>query len=287
MKKSGLIILIGMAVNNLVTVALAQPRYSTSDVDFYNIFNMHYTSIGIPTGDSVHIYGRTSSTVSPGWCLIGSQVIPKGTISMSGNIGKTIFLTKEMVIFEESGRCDTLHFNSELPPINPRLWIRTPHSTEPESYFLSGEKNVCYYREYDETQKRFKWQISDQLNPYMFEENRTQPILNDTDGFYKLYAFIPGSGDEYLAALFKFRLSFYRYPMVHDSLRSDEILETSELNFPLPQGTITAFIYDFKYIAVVLQEQIDFYGFDKEHKKWIKEDGIPSLHFAGLYPDKK
>lgn len=278
MKKNGLIILIGILVNNLVTVALAQPRYRTTDIDFSNIFNMSYTSIGIPVGDSVHIYGRTPSIAPSGWRFIASEAIPKGTISISGNIRKTIFLTKKSILFKENSRYDTLCFNSGLKPIDPRLWVRTPNSTEAESYFLSGEKSVCYYREYDEAEKRFKWQISDRLNPYMFKENRTQPILNDQDGFYKLYSFIPGGGEEYLAALFKFRLSFYRYPMAHDSLRSD--VEPSELNFSLPQGTITAFIYDFKYIAVVLQEQIDFYGFDQEQKKWIKEDGIPPLRFA-------
>lgn len=188
---------------------------------------------------------------------------------------------------KEYGRYDTLRFHAGLPPTNPRLWICSPHSTGVESYFLSGEKNVCYYREYDEDQKQFVWQVSDQLNPHLFKENRTQPVLKDKDGFYKRYSFIPGGGSEYLAAVFKYRISFYRYPTIHDAQLRDKIIAPSELNFSRPQGAVTAFIYDFKYIAVVSQEQIDFYGFDRAQKKRSKAKGIPPLRFTSLNQEKQ
>ncbi|RQP14778.1 MAG: hypothetical protein EAS52_16840 [Parapedobacter sp.] len=285
MYKNGFLLLITIVAYSLSTVLLAQSK-AGMDIDFTNIYNTHNTSIGIPVRDSVYIYNPSSSKSPTNWSVIESLSIPEGTIAMDGNIGKNIFMTKETIIFEEYGRYDTLRFHAGLPPIDPRLWIRTPHSTEVESYFLSGEKNVCYYREYDEDQKQFVWQVSDQLNPHMFKENRTQPVLKDKDGFYKLYSFIPGGGSEYLAAVFKHRISFFRYPMLHDALLGDKIIAPSELDFTLPQGAVTAFIYDFKYIAVVSQEQIDFYGFDSAQKKWKKAKGIPSLRFASLNQEK-
>lgn len=284
MYKNGFLLLITIVAYSLSTVLLAQSK-AGMDIDFTNIYNTHNTSIGIPIRDSVYIYNPSSTKSPTNWSLIDSLTIPEGTIAMDGNIGKNIFLTKETIIFEEYGRYDTLHFDTGLPPIDPRLWIRTPHSTEAESYFLSGEKNVCYYREYHEDEKRFVWQVSDRLNQ-LFKENRTQPVLTDKDGFYKLYSFIPGGGSEYLAAVFKHRISFFRYPMLHDALLGDKIIAPSELDFTLPQGAVTAFIYDFKYIAVVSQEQIDFYGFDSAQKKWKKAKGIPSLRFASLNQEK-
>lgn len=285
MCKNGFLLLIMIGTYSLPTVLLAQSK-AGMDINFTNIYNTHYTSIGIPIRDSVYIYAPPSSKSPTNWSLIDSLAIPEGTVAMDGNIGKNIFMTKETVIFEEYGRYDTLRFHAGLPPIDPRLWIRTPHSTEVETYFLSGEKNVCYYREYSESEERFVWQVSDQLNPHMFKENRTQPVLTDKDGFYKLYSFIPGGGSEYLAAVFKHRISFFRYPTVHDALLGDKIIAPSELDFSLPQGAVTAFIYDFKYLTVVSSEQIDFYGFDSAQKKWKKAEGIPSLRFAFLNQDK-
>lgn len=286
MCKNGFLFLIMIVAYSLPTVLLAQSK-AGMDINFTNIYNTQYTCIGIPIRDSVYIYAPPSSKSPTNWSLIDCLAIPKGTIAMDGNIGKNIFMTKEMIIFEEYGRHDTLRFHDDLPPIDSRVWIHTPHSTETDSYFLSGEKNVCYYREYDESEKRFKWYITDQLSPYMFKENRTQPVLTDKDGFYKLYSFIPDGGSEYLAALFKYRISFFRYPMTQDTLLKDKIIEPSKLNFPLPQGAITAFIYDYKYVAVVLQGQIDFYGFDTKQKKWIKADRIPPFRFADVYNNKK
>jgi len=286
MCKNGFLRLIMVVAYSLPTVLLAQSK-AGMDIDFTNIYNTHYTSIGIPIRDTVYIFDPPSSKSPTNWSLIDSLAIPKGTIAMDGNIGKNIFMTKELVIFEEYGRYDTLRFHAGLPPIDPRLWIRTPHSTEVDSYFLSGEKNVSFYREYHEDEKRFVWHISDQLNPHMFKENRTQPVLTEKDGFYKIYSFIPAGGSEYLAAVFKHRISFYRYPTIHDAKLGDKIIAPSELNFSLPQGAVTAFIYDFKYLAVVLKEQIDFYGFDSAQKKWKKAEGIPHFRFADMYNNKK
>lgn len=235
MCKNGFLRLIMVVAYSLPTVLLAQSKAGMV-IDFTNIYNTHYTSIGIPVRDSVYIYDPSSSKSPTNWSLIDSPAIPEGTIAMDGNIGKNIFMTNETIIFEEYGRYDTLRFHAGLPPINPRLWICSPHSTGVESYFLSGEKNVCYYREYDEDQKQFVWQVSDQLNPHLFKENRTQPVLKDKDGFYKRYSFIPGGGSEYLAAVFKYRISFYRYPTIHDAQLRDKIIAPSELNFSLPQG---------------------------------------------------
>ena len=287
MHKNSFLIFLLIVANSLTMVMLAQPKHKITDIDFCNIFNTQYTYIGIPIRDSVYIYAPPPSKSPTNWPLIDRLAIPKGTLAIDGNIRKSTFMTKEAIIFEESSRYDTLQFQTELPRIAPRLWIRGPHSTEAESYFLSGEKNVCYYREYNEREDRLVWQISDQLSPHLFKENRTQPVLTDTDGFHRLYSFVPSGGGMYIAALFDQRISFYRYPTVHDTLLGAEIVEPSELSFLLPRGTVTAFIYDFRYIAVVSQERVDFYDFDNVQKKWIKADGIPSLRFAHLNQDKK
>lgn len=280
MHRNSFLIFLLIIANSLVTVA--QSKHDMADIDFYNIFNTRHTYIGIPIRDSVYIYTPPSSKEPTYWSPIASLAIPKGTIAIDGNIRKSAFLTEEAIIFEELGRYDTLHFQTELPRVDPRLWIRGPHSTETDSYFLSGEKNVCYYQEYNEHEDRLVWQISDQLSPHLFKENRTQPVLMDSDGFHRLYSFIPGGGGMYIAALFDQHISFYRYPTVQDTLLGDEIVEPSELSFPLPRRTMMAFIYDFRYIAVVSREQIDFYDFDHMQKKWIKEDEIPSLRFDPL-----
>ena len=268
-------------------VAVAQSKHDIADIDLSNIYNTQYTYIGIPIRDSVYIYAPPSSKSPTNWSLKNRLAIPEGTIAMDGNIRKTTFMTEKSILFVEQDRYDTLQFSEALPRRDPRLWIRGPHSTEAEYSFLLGEKNVCYYRSYDETQDRIVWKVSDQLNPNMFVENRTQPVLTDTDGFHRLYSFVPGGGGMYIVALFDQRISFYRYPTVHDTLLGAEIVEPSELNFPLPRETVTAFIYDFKYIAVVSQERVDFYDFDKGQKKWIKADGISPLRFAHLNQDKK
>src|SRR5690606_27469688 len=233
MCKKGFLFLITVAAYSMPMVLLAQSK-AGMDINFTNIYNTHYTSVGIPVRHTVYIYAPSLSKSPTNWSLMDRLVIPEGTIAMDGNIGKNIFMTKETIIFEESGRYDTLRFHAGLPPIDPRLWICSPHSTAVDSYFLSGEKNVCYYREYDEDQKQFVWQVSDQLNPHMFKENRTQPVLTDKVGFYKLYSFIPGGGSEYLAAVFKYRISFFRYPTIHDAQLGDKIIASSELNFSLP-----------------------------------------------------
>ncbi|WP_143037805.1 hypothetical protein [Paenimyroides marinum] len=83
-------------------------------------------------------------------------------------------------------------------------------------------------------------------------------ILTEKDGFHKLYLFISGGGNKYLAAVFEHWVSFFQYPTVYDALLRDKIIAPLKLNFSLPQGTVTAFIYDFKYMAVVLQERLIF-----------------------------
>lgn len=283
--RNSFVIFLLIVTNSLV--AVAQSKHDIADIDLSNIYNTQYTYIGIPIRDSVYIYAPPSSKSPTNWSLKNRLAIPEGTIAMDGNIRKTTFMTEKSILFVEQDRYDTLQFSEALPRRDPRLWIRTPHSTEAGSYFLSGEKNVCYYREYNEREDRLVWQISDQLNPHLFKENRTQPVLTDTDGFHRLYSFVPGGGGMYIAALFDQRISFYRYPTVHDTLLGAEIVEPSELNFPLPRETVTAFIYDFKYIAVVSQERVDFYDFDKGQKKWIKADRISPLRFAHLNQDKK
>src|SRR5690606_20225689 len=121
---------------------------------------------------------------------------------------------------------------------------------------------------------------------HMFKENRTQPVLTEKDGFHRLYSFTPAGGSEYLAAVFKHRIAFFRYPTVHDALLGDKIIAPSELDFSLPQDAVTAFIYDFKYLAVVSPEQIDFYSFDRAQKKWKKAERSTPLRFATLNQEK-
>lgn len=283
MSRNRVLIFVIIVLNGWVWNVLGQSKRAKEEIDFSNIFCARYTHVGIPAGDSVYFYRPTAKTASASWSSLAQSAIPNGAIAIDGNIRKNIFLTKEGVIFEESGRNDTLHFNSELPPTSPRLWIRTPHSTETDCYFLSGEKNVCYYQDYDEAEKRLKWYVSDQLNPYIFKENRMEPTLNDQDGFDKLYSFSVKGGAEYIAAVFKHQISFHRYPLVQDSLLSDIIIEPVALNFLLPEGTLTAFVYDYRYIAVVSQEQIDFYDFDKEQKKWIPYTPVPPLRFREVF----
>lgn len=279
--KNVFLILVMVVAHSLRTVLLAQSKAGL-EIDFTNIYNTHYTSIGIPVRDSVYIYNPPSSKSPTNWSHINRLVIPEGTVANDSNIGKNVFMTKEMVLFEECDRYDTLRFHIRLPSIGSCLWIRTPHSTEMDSYFLSGEKNISYYRKYHENEKWFVWQVSDQINPHIFKENRTQPVLNDKDSFYKLYSFIPAGGSEYLAAVFKHRISFFRFPTVHDALLGDKIIAPSKLDFALPQAALTPFIYNFKHLAVVSTGQIDFYGYDSAQKKWKKAEAIPSFRLTCL-----
>lgn len=281
------LVLITIWVNMLPTQLSGQAKAGREDIDFPNIFNTQYTCISIPVGDSLFVYAPPSAKSPTNWSLTDRLAIPGGTIAMDGNIGKNIFMKKQSVIFEEDGRYDSLCFDWGIPPIDPRLWIRTPHSTGVDSYFLSGEKSVCYFRDYKEDQKQFVWRIADQLNPHMFKENRTQPVLTEKAGFKKLYMFISRPGSEYLAGVFRNEVSFFRYPMVHDSLIADKIIAPLELNFSLPFQAISAFIYDFKYLAVVLQEGIYFYDFDSAKKNWRRTQKIPTLYFERLNQDKK
>ena len=277
-------VLIGVVVllESFAMLVLAQSKLAIPDTDYDRVFNTRYTYIGIPIRDSVYLYAPSRSSSPTNWSLIESISIPRGTLALDGNIRKNIFMTKEEIIFEELGQYDTLRFQAELPPINPRLWIRGPQSTEADTYFLSGEKNISYYREYDESKDRLVWKISDQLSPYLFKENRTQPLLTETADFKRLYSFTTGGGVLYIAALFDQWFSFYRYPTVHDELLGDEIMEPSDMSFSIPDGAVTAFVYDSKYIAVVLKEQIEFYDFDQARKKWIKAERIKPLRFAEL-----
>lgn len=281
MHRNDLLIFILLLVNSLFLTSLAQARQDLADVDFFNIYNTGHTYLGIPIGDSIYIYAPPSSKKPNEWSSVTNLAIPEGTLAIDGNIRKNIFMSKKAIIFEEMGRYDTLHFQTELPPIDPRVWIRGPQSTEAESYFLLGERNISYYRDYDEREDRLAWHISDQLSPHLFKENRTHPILTDSDDFLKLYSFTPGGG-LYIAALDNAGFFFYRYPTVHDELLGDEILEPAELSYPLPDRTITAFIYDSKYIAVVSQDQIAFYDFDIDQRKWVMADRILPFRFSTL-----
>ena len=278
------VIFLLIVTSSLVTVA--QSKHDIADIDLSNIYNTRYTYIGIPIRDSVYIYAPPSSKSSTNWSLKNRLAIPEGTIAMAGNIRKTAFMTEKCILFVEQGRYDTLQFSEALPRRDPRLWIRTLHSTEAEYSFLLGEKNVGYYRSYDEIQNRIVWKVSDQFNPNLFVENRTQPLLTDSNNFRRLYSFNPGGIWTYIAALYDHQISFYRYPTWYDTQFADEIIQGEELNFTLPKGCITAFIYDYKYIAVVSQEQISFYGFDKGQKKWIKASRPLSLRFGDLNQEK-
>src|SRR5690606_2910577 len=102
MYKNGFLLLITIVAYSLSTVLLAQSK-AGMDIDFTNIYNTHYTSIGIPVRDSVYIYDPSLSKSPTNWSLIDSLAIPEGTIAMDGNIGKNIFMTKETIIFEEYG----------------------------------------------------------------------------------------------------------------------------------------------------------------------------------------
>lgn len=282
--RNSFVIFLLIVTNSLV--AVAQSKHYIADIDLSNIYNTQYTYIGIPIRDSVYIYAPPSSKSPTNWSLSVSLSIPKGTLAIDGNIRKTAFMTEKCILFVEQGRYDTLQFSEALPRRDPRLWIRTLHSTEAEYSFLLGEKNVGYYRSYDETQDRIVWKVSDQLNPNMFVENRTQPLLTNNSSFRRLYSFKLGGIGTYIAALLDHEISFYRYPTWHDNQFADEIVQGEELNFTLPKGCIGAFIYDYKYIAVVSQEQISFYGFDKGQKKWIKAIRPLSLRFGDLNQEK-
>ncbi len=283
--RNSFVIFLLIVTNSLV--AVAQSKHDIADIDLSNIYNTQYTYIGIPIRDSVYIYAPPSSKSPTNWSLKNRLAIPEGTIAMDGNIRKTTFMTEKSILFVEQDRYDTLQFSEALPRRDPRLWIRTLHSTEAEYSFLLGEKNVGYYRSYDETQDRIVWKVSDQLNPNMFVENRTQPLLTNNSSFRRLYSFKLGGIGTYIAALFDHEISFYRYPTWYDAQFADEIMQGEELHFTLPEGCIGAFIYDYKYIAVVSQERVDFYDFDKGQKKWIKADRISPLRFAHLNQDKK
>lgn len=99
MCKNGFLLLIMIVAFSLPTVLLAQSK-SGMDIDFTKIYNTNYTSIDIPVRVSVYIYVPPSSKSPTNCSLTDNLATPEGTIAMDGNIGKNIFMTKEMIIFE-------------------------------------------------------------------------------------------------------------------------------------------------------------------------------------------
>ena len=258
-----------LLISTVVTVTLfvsmgfaQQPAYPelSGGADLSSAFNRSHTYIGIPAGHVVYTYAPPSDTADT-WRLIDSALIPSGTVGIDGNIRKLYFLQEDRIIYKEYSYSDTLVFDDEFVAIKPELWVRNPYSTEKDVYFMEKGKQFCYYSDGSE------WYISDEMNPRLFRENKTDPPLDEKQPFSKLYSFAHGDA-LYISAVYSGKVCFHRHEMLLDSL-NERIVEPELLTFAFPEEAISVFVYDRSYLGVVLPGRISFYQFDPEQAKWV------------------
>src|SRR5690606_40973335 len=95
------------------------------------------------------------------------------TIIIDVNINTRHYLLYDSIIYHEYSVYDTLTFDDKFIRIDPRLWVRTPYSTERDVYFMENGMQIAYYSDGED------WFISDSMNPRLFRENKTTPLLHE------------------------------------------------------------------------------------------------------------
>ncbi|MFT4205428.1 MAG: hypothetical protein QM610_16110 [Chitinophagaceae bacterium] len=241
------------------------------DVNYKNIFNTGYTSVGVPKGDSVFVYSMDSDST---WQNTAAFSIPKGAIAVDGNIRRVLFLLADRAIVQEYYNCgkycirDTLQFSEDIKPISSKNWIRSIPSTESDLGVLDGEKTVAIYKDGG------KWQRSDKLNP-IYKANKTNPEVNSGMTFDKIYTF---AQDQFLMTVNGKEVRFYPYEFSIPQLNQERI-PYQKLNIDLPEHVLTAFVYDESQLGFVYRDRIEFYRFDSKRFVWEKKNECKPLYF--------
>lgn len=263
-------------VQRVLSRELSYPELATG-ADLPRTFNRSHTYIAIPTADYVYTYAPPKET-SDVWRLIDSALIPRGTIGIDGNIRKLHFLLEDRIIYQEYSVYDTLTFDDKFIRIDPRLWVRTPYSTERDVYFMENGMQIAYYSDGED------WFISDSMNPRLFRVNKTTPLLDEQEPFKKLYSFHLNDA-WYIAAVHRDRVSFHWYETVHDSLNI-QAEKPAQLTFELPQDALSVFVYDRCYLGVVFSNTILFYQFNTEEGQWEPNSRIKPFMLTGATANK-
>ena len=171
-----------------------------------------------------------------------------------------------------------LIFDDKFIRIDPRLWVRTPYSTEKDVYFMENGMQIGYYSDGGD------WFISDTMNPRLFRENKTMPLLDEQQPFKKLYSF--GLDDAwYIAAAHAGRVSFHWYKTVSDSLNI-QAEKPERLTFELPHDALSVFVYDRCYLGVVFSNRILFYQFNAERGHWEPYSRLKPFILKGVGANK-
>ncbi|MDQ3535447.1 MAG: hypothetical protein M3421_07445 [Bacteroidota bacterium] len=241
------------------------------------VFNRSYTYIGIPAGDYVYTYAPPAVT-SDAWRLIDSTLIPKGTISIDGNIRKLHFLLEDRVIYKEHSSYDTLIFNDKFIRIDQKLLVRSPYSTEKDVYFMRNGKQVGYYSDGGH------WFISDTTDQWVLQENKMVPPFDGQQPFKKLYSFAKDDA-RYIAVVYEDRVSFHWFETVVDSVNV-RATKPEFLTFELSSDALTVFVYDQRYLGVVFPGRILFYQFDAERGQWVAYSRLKPFVLDGAGKNK-
>ncbi|SEM67285.1 hypothetical protein SAMN05216436_106171 [bacterium A37T11] len=240
-------------------------------INYKNIFATAYTYVGIPKKDSLYVYGLSKDE----WKTIKSFKIPKGTKAFDGNLRSVLFLLEDKIIIKEYYNCaeycqsDTVVLKDAYKKISNKNWIRGINTTEAEFGLLDKEKELTIYKDDEE------WKVSDQLNPNLYKENKTNPELRDNMKFDKLYNF---GETQYLVTVNNREVRFYPYVFTIDKL-NEGMVNYKILNIDLPKDVITAFIYDFTQMGWVYKDRIEFYKFDASQQAWVKDASIKTLFY--------
>ena len=269
MLKTFCVVVLGMMVTR---VALAQKK-----IDFDNIFNTRNSYVGVPTADRVFIYAYSEGR----WDAVDTLKIPENCRAIDGNIRRVLFLTDDKMMIAQNDDCDTfcekdtLKFGGKFEKISPGNWLRNGFSTEADYGYLKNEKNVAVYKNGD------KWSVSDQLNPNLFKENKTNPVLTSSMPHHKIYLY---DQDSYLMSVDKRKARFYRYELTL-AKANEQALRPEQLNLDLPKDVLTVFVYDNTRLGWVYKNMIDFYEFDETLAQWQKCANLKPLDFLRkLFP---
>jgi hypothetical protein len=147
--------------------------------------------------------------------------------------------------------------------------LRNTLSTEAEYGYLKGEKNIAVYKDGDE------WFVSGVLNPGIFKENRTVPLLTTSMPHSKIYQY---GQSMYLMALNNKKVRFYRYESAIAQINMESV-SPDKMNFDLPGDVITVFVYDDTKLGWVYRDRVEFYEFNKDTGQWQQSLKITALYF--------
>ena len=260
------------------------PTMAQTMTDHENIFSLRHTCVGIPEGDKLRIYALRKGD----WQLTDSIALPKDYQALDGNIRKVYMLMENQMVFHGfyGERKDTLLFNDSIQMNGVSHWIRSPHSTEKDIWIYEDGRITVYAKD-GETWLKMDMR---ELISRMLNSEEVPPLVKEdgTTPFKKLYFFENEAGD-FTVTVYDDKMTFYRYefPAVYrEALQIDfeekygySLPSPKEMEFILPDQSITAFIYDRHMVAVVFPEMIRYYTYDFAQKKWKQNSDVPDLAY--------